>query len=239
MSNSPEQLTCPQCQESFRTIKTLGVADSASLKCPKCGYQAALGDFRRAEAFLRLNGNGSCTPPPLPPPIQESPEPQGFDSEAVRRHPDSYLPRRRRGRGVLGEVVHFLDFGFTRYLTPTILKLTWILAIAFIVLGFTFELLSAAGAFTSDVADEFSIRFPDLGLGGGDGGSTRDRDTSELAESAERSATRAAGYIVKLCIKLLASVLFLLWVRVALEAGIVIFQLAGDVKAIRGRVNEA
>lgn len=234
MTNTPERLSCPNCKAPFQTTKTLGIGDSASIRCPHCGHQSQLGDFRRAAAFSQLgNRVGGNPPPPVPPPVHSQPESEEFaNSGLVRHQAESYVPRRRRNRGMIGSVADFLDFGFNRYLTPTILKITWFCAIALIVLGTSVEILSSAGAFTSDVAEEFKIGLPSFGF---DGPRIPSRSGASNANPVERSAANAAGRIAFFCVRLMVSVLFLLWVRVALEGGIVVFQLAGDVKAIRSR----
>lgn len=245
-SNDPEPLVCPECRAIFRTRKTIRIGDGAALKCPRCGHLSTVGNFRK----LNRSPESGRTPGAAMPPVQNAdsdPLPPDFDNLDIESPPHQFARSRRSRRRLLG-AIDFFDFGFKRYLTLVILKITWMLAVV-VFLGIVFTaVLDSAGAITTDIFGEFTAGAQDAGLpwfnlddypeptGGNGGGSMLE---SETAESIKRTFARAVGYVVALGVQIGSSVMLLLWVRVLLEGTVVIFQVANDVKAIRDATKQA
>lgn len=242
-SNEPESLICPECQATFRTRKTIGIGDAATMKCPRCGHLSTVGKFRN----LNRRPESGGTPRPTPPPMQNSgsnPLPPNFDGIDVGEHSSQFVRSRRSRRSLLG-MLDFFDFGFKRYVTPVILKFTWGLAVLLFFCLVSVAVLESTGAITADVLGEFNAGVQDAGFTwatvddyqapatGAEEGGGRSIFESETAKSIKRTISRAVGYAVALGAKILVSVLFLLWARVLVEGTIVVFQVASDVRAIR------
>lgn len=117
----------------------------------------------------------------------------------------------------------FLDFRFEKYLTPLIVRATWVisivLTIAFMALMFIGMLLSrlpAPGGELQPQAQRHQIA------------PWASQAISHLGESVSEIITLATMFVM--------SILFLLWLRVSLEAVIVIFNMAESLRSIDKKV---
>src|SRR4051794_9122185 len=100
---------CPHCNHSLAYVPTLA---GQQVRCSACGNQFVM---------------SSPDEPPAPPPVTAAPDPSRFAEQPVT------LPRRslaeRGGFEPARSILDVFDFRFERYVTPIILRFTWILAL--------------------------------------------------------------------------------------------------------------
>jgi hypothetical protein len=135
-------------------------------------------------------------------------------------------------------LLDLFDLSFTRYVTPLIVKITWVLALA---LAAVWLLTVIVGLIISSLPEvEVSQRTeqpaPTL-----PSRPTRPAEPAQphwefgpprIVERAGDASYDAALKVVIVITQVVAIVLFLLWVRVALEAVIVIFHMAASLRSI-------
>lgn len=122
----------------------------------------------------------------------------------------------------------FFDFRFEMYLTPLIIRATWIIAIACTVAGLSG--LTVWLAMTATPQQQGPQMQP--------GGVPMEVGIEELREPkavvADYGAWKAVFYVAVV----VGSILALLWLRVCLEAVIVIFNIAESLESIDGKTRE-
>jgi hypothetical protein len=194
---------CPACKLPLDITPQMAGQEMA---CPRCAAQ-----FRAPPP---------ASPPPLPTfqPVADSPGP----AVAPRTRP------RRPFNDQATSLLDLFDLSFTRYVTPLIVKITWVLALTLgavwlvvIVLGLIASSLPVAeqseptrSTRPSRPQPQFEFRPP------------------EIAERVGDASFAVAFRIVLLITQVIGVILFLLWVRVGLEAVIVVFHMAASLRSI-------
>lgn len=176
------------------------------MACPRCGAR-----FR--------------VPPMTPPPPPVVPASAATPSPAISASP---RPLRRPFNDQATSLLDLFDLSFTRYVTPLIVKITWVLALT---LGAAWLVIIVFGLIASSlpVAEQsgpsratrpsrpqpqFEFRQP------------------EIDERIGDASFAAAVRVVLLVTQVIGVILFLLWVRVGLEAVIVVFHMAASLRSI-------
>jgi hypothetical protein len=137
-------------------------------------------------------------------------------------------------------LLDLFDLSFTRYVTPLIVKITWVLALLLaavwlvaIIVTLVADLIPkrevAQPVEAQPGRPRIEFRAPDFGAP--DRGAP-DRGAPDFGDRGESAVSDAALRVILLITQIVAVILFLLWVRVALEAVIVIFHIAASVRSI-------
>lgn len=122
----------------------------------------------------------------------------------------------------------FFDFRFEMYLTPLIIRATWIIAIACTVVGLSGLAMSLAITAAPEKQGPQMQR----------GGVPMDVGIEELHAPQAVVANYGAWKTVFYAAVFVGSILALLWLRVCLEAVIVIFNIAESLESIDGKTRE-
>lgn len=191
---------CPSCQLPLEI--TPGMAGQ-ELACPRC------------HARFTIPG----TTPGAPPIAGPLPNFSEFGPSVTARRPFQHQST---------SLLDLLDFSFTRYVTPLIVKITWVIA-----------LILSAGWLSLVVVGLIVSMLPEIETPQGTRRSSRPRpeiqfdfQSNELAERAGDASFAVAMRVAIVITQLVGIILFLLWIRVALEAVIVIFHMAANLKSI-------
>lgn len=174
------------------------------MACPRCGAR-----FRVPLA----------APPPLPQAGAAMPSP------TISASP---RPLRRPFNDQATSLLDLFDLSFTRYVTPLIVKITWVLALTLgaawlviIVFGLIASSLPVAEQSEPSQADRPSRPQPQFEF-----------RPPEIDERIGDASFAAAVRVVLLVTQVIGVILFLLWVRVGLEAVIVVFHMAASLRSI-------
>jgi hypothetical protein len=205
-----QTIACPNCQQPLQIAPELA---GQELACPRC------------QSHFVIPGGGPVSPPLNVGSAAGAAPAPGFQIQESRR------PLHNQSASLLD----LFDFSFTRYVTPLIVKITWVLALT---LSVVWLLIVIAGLIITalpeiEVSEARKSEAPQQG-----------RFEYEIKAPPIIERTGEAGYAVALRIviagtQLVTIVLFLLWLRVALEAVIVIFHMAANVKSIDEKTRKA
>jgi hypothetical protein len=161
------------------------------------------------------------TPPPPPPPPQQPPTPPVSQQPAVS--PLATLNLRGRYRSAALRTMSeskspldLFDWKFEKYLTPWIVRFTWLAVLIVTGLWLTFVGLSFILSFFPELAFSSSpfSRSPRIGI------------------SDDPWLWLLIFRVIGLCTTLIATIVSLLWTRVLLESAIVIFNIAKSLASI-------
>lgn len=205
------QASCPQCQQMVRFPETMA---GQVATCPKCKtqFQLPTSDLPQlAPPSEPTYSYAAAAPNPLPTfaPSQPSETPPA-SSARKWREPTS--------------IVDIFDWRLETYLTPWILRASWIM-------GLFLAALWLLGACWELFTDMFGINTFSSGS------PWEPRPTSSLPDWAYPLIIRVA-MIIRFFFYGMIAVLGLLWLRVALEFVIVIFNIAETAKSIEQKLEE-
>jgi hypothetical protein len=161
--------------------------------------------------------------PPAPPPMPDYRSPQ---PAAAAELPSASSSVRREPPATLWDL---FDFSFNRYVTPLIVKITWVLTL---VLASIWLLLIAVALVMDLMPDsqdstrmqrspQFSRRFE-----------PQFNPRSQLSERVDYAWWRGLVRVIILVTQLTGAILFVLWMRVVLESVIVVFNMAASLRSI-------
>jgi hypothetical protein len=252
-----DSLCCPNCRSVANTEKTVHLSDSTLIKCPKCQHQAGIGDFRKASFFSQLTQTVKNAPSPdsdapspgpsTPSPDSHAPSPESNSPDLIDEPSPQFPPlpnvssridrlvglRQRSSKNrAIAFFLAFFDFSFNRYLTPLIIKLTWIAAIALALLSLTLQFAQEAYDSPLSVMSYVSDLLPDEPA---KSTPRKRRPASEplISEEVQEELSSGAVSVVLGVMRIIVMTIMLMWLRVMLEGLMVVFQVASDVKAIR------
>ena len=206
----PRRIPCPNCGVSL-SVPEAGIRSGT---CPSCGHNVSV-------------------PGMEPPPVPDLDS--GLPTIEVTRKKANVRTRRRSNSSQLtlsNSVFDLLDFRFKKYLTPWIIRLTWILVLAWaticvlvILFGFVVSWLPSIQDATpsrpsqsspfEDSPDEPSVEF----------------DPSPITEWFSQRLSASIGLVTLL----FGIVLSVLWARVVLELAIVLFNIATTLGSINDK----
>jgi DNA-directed RNA polymerase subunit RPC12/RpoP len=217
------QAICAACGLPLEiTVEMVG----QEMACPRCGARFVV---------------PGVAPGPAPPPMIRS-EPQSPPNAPVIRGRVERRPFEDQATSLLD----LFDLSFTRYVTPIIVRITWVLALVLaavwllvVIVGLVISLVpemsreaQSDGAATAQSERTTSDRRPDNGAFEFQSSPQFEFRRPSIPERAEDSSFAVAMRVVVFSTQLVAIILFLLWVRVALEAVIVIFHMAANLRSI-------
>lgn len=174
--------------------------------CPRCQFQ-----------FLM-----PAAPPPPPPQPQQAPIVSVYRSTVAQR----FQPAK--------SIFDVFDFKFEKYVTPIIIRATWVLALV------SAGLFAAWGCY--NVVDPVTENRYEVQLPGfmqpsnGETGAADAEPNSKLISATKAKAAKERALLIAkimaYCFQLVSICLALLWLRVALEMTVVIFNIATSVHSI-------
>lgn len=231
---------CPYCK-----IPMAGsLSPEGQVVCHKCGraYAAA----KRPNSAASSAGVRPPPPPARNPPgpvaePEEDREPAPLIQTEATSVSSVRLPRRRLGAlQTSNSFFDLFDFGFTKYVTPWVIRATWILilgwtglTIGLVSIGFLVEAASSVSSDGSTAgereprpsSDSFSV--PRVGS------PSASRRSSTFDRQGYNQISAVAWRVFAFVTALGSAILFLLWSRVVLETVIVLFNMAESLKAIQ------
>jgi hypothetical protein len=155
------------------------------------------------------------------PPIASSPDP------IIEFNPYSTMLKRRLQRPT--SFWDIFDFKFEKYLTPWIIRATWICVCALSAVSLLVLVITM-------IADSVTVERNHSVVGQE---STQPKDSDIQWSFADNQFTGTAKRIGIVVIQVVATILGLLWIRVILETEIVIFNIATSIASIDRKTKEA
>lgn len=220
-------VACRNCGSQW----TLPPQVTGQIPCPKCG-----------QSLLASSTAAVVTPPP-PPPRQPPPPqtPPATPSPGTNPVPQSVnLNLRGKYRAAAlrtfqesNSPLDLFDWKFEKYLTPWIVRITWIAVLLMTALWLFFLMVS----FTLSFLPEIAASTPPNAFGT----SPRLSPTPRM-ETAYFGSPRVwlmVGRIIALATSLVTTIIGLLWLRVALESAIVLFHIAKSLASINEKTGPA
>jgi len=208
-------------------------AGNLDLRCPNCQAQFQI----VPEYFGRQVKCGSCgkrfqVPPPAPP-LREPPlsARQPTESEILSDDLSKIvtISDGSRFRKIVGRRfqpatswLDFFDWKFEKYLTPWIVRVTWILCLALAVIAISLVLIAVVASW----APETNMKLPE----------GRPRIFELQSPSLPRWLSSRVASTVSGFMLVFSALLTLLWIRVILEMAIVFFNVATTLATIEKRI---
>lgn len=183
----------------------------AEFKCESCGYEKQV-DESMVDRIAKCKKCGSMgrvrstTPPPPQEREQTAPELGGFRIGPVV---DSIRERRLKNQTYGNFFATFFDIHFRHFITPVIIKISWVWCLI------NFVLVALA-----EILEPWTSKYDSFDSGFG-------------------SAISGTPSFIWLIIRILIYILALLWVRVLLECVIVFFQMAQSLRKIESNGNDS
>jgi len=243
--------TCPKCNARFP------IADGQPIVCPSCGAKFKRQIRNPEPVAVGANADDMLPPsarrdsfaemeaplPPPPPRPEHEPEPE---TETEPHTPPaspqpSYI--QRAGFRPATSLLDIFDLQFEKYVTPLIIKLTWLTALVCASLWLLALLVLTLITWMPDKGTLFSQKArsgaPKVSRNSSPPwlteDSAKDRASakdSELATWFRLRIAATAGYIMTA----IATILGVLWIRVILESMIVLFNIAKSLSSIDTKI---
>ena len=213
MSDDVIRFECPDCNKRFRAKASMG---GKEIECSSCGAMLIV---PRATPEPDVEEQPKRRPKPKIQPetasVIDQIKVQGkqFSNSISGNSPKSFA-----------DLIDIFDFRFKRYLTPYIIRLIWILAVAgclFFVLGNTL-ITPFMGTETNNLRMESS----DDGIGRN--APEKNVKPSKLTEA----FLEIIAWLVSNVLVVIGSVMFLLVIRVIFEQAILLFNISNDLKSM-------
>lgn len=210
-------MQCPNCRANLQESAELV---GRQVSCPSCGITFVM-------------------PPPMNSPDEfagPSSPPGTFDTIAAAARRDFSHATRRRFKPSTSALDLF-DWKFERYVTPWVVRVTWI---AILALSTIWLLLLLVGLLFAMLPEGSNVATPNTGntfqqprMSGYEFSPPAAVDNSR--QYLLRNAVAVFGFITAI----IGLMIFLLWVRVVLESLIVLFNIAESLTSIDSRISKA
>ncbi len=229
------KIRCSHCQAPLRLPDSF-TANKA--KCPKCGGRV---DLTTSQDFDKTRYDSQDTTAEFKLPSEPAAD-QLVEDESVAEE-----GMRNAKRSVAATIWRLCDFKFKRYLTPWIIRVTWLCVLLLVAVWF---LLLSGSTVLSWLATESSSREqPSLDTSSLDGLLDQLDGQSLLGSSLlGGSAKQRPGFIgsverfawksAQIFTAVVSMFLFVLWSRAMLEMVVVIFDISETLKRIDSKTND-
>lgn len=247
-----DRARCPACDEVFAipNLEQDEVDDSltppstnqddsdTSTVCPHCGARMAI----VTELVGKRVGCSEChgkfvLPTPPSSPVQN--EPRG-DSQSVRNQPAAFATTARSARSRFRASARhrfrpattwfdFFDWKFEKYLTPWIVRATWLACVSLAALWIAVISIGTLVSWAPDIESSPSARRPVTRFEG------PEIRTPTLPRWLTSRAASTGYSVTGICFV----VIVILWIRVFLETAIVLFNIASTLTSIDDKIDQS